>query len=342
MANVQAIISCTLSWIILTFCIFGIVGNCLSIYVFRHSTMRSAINILLAGLSIIDLAMVILVIPSFVVTGLSECYNELLEVIPYIICFAYPLTLMMQSCSVWTFLLITFERYIAVCKPLQAPRYCSTGNSKKSFLIVCLAAVLYNLPRFFEYSFYFDKQGDFKFEENLQVDFCYKLMYYTILYLITHFVGPFSILAFTNAKMITEIYKARKERNRLLCNSRERREQNTTIMMVVIVFVFAVCNCLLFILNIIQAVDGDFNKRDETKVIAYLLNDLSNLLVVINSSTNCIFYYLFSERYRRLCKYLVGIIVPPRNVVSRRDSGVSTQIDPSARTALIFRRETVS
>lgn len=335
-------ISCVLSWVMLVFCVFGVVGNIVSIYIFRHRTMRSAINILLTGLSVIDLAMVILVVPAFVLVGLSDCHPDLKEIFPYVICFAYPLTLIAQSCSTWTFLLITFERYIAVCRPLQAQRFCSVGNSRKGLLIVCALAVVYNLPRFFEYRFFFDEKGLFSYVEYLREDSCYKLIYYTILFLITHFLIPFSTLAFTNTRIVKEIYNAVQERTRL--GRRETREQKTTIMMAIIIFIFLFCNVLLFILNIIQAWEPKFFTDDQTKNLAYVLNDLSNLLIVINSSTNSFIYYLFSERYRRLFKHLLRIKTLPlsatTSVATRGDSCISRKKEsPHVRTALMFRSE---
>lgn len=82
----------------------------------------------------------------------------------------YPVMLMAQSCSVWTLLLISLERYSAVCRPFQ--RYRRVTRKKvtpttpsfsfppqtvlvwevlRSLLAIVFVAVAYNLCRFWEH-----------------------------------------------------------------------------------------------------------------------------------------------------------------------------------------------
>lgn len=65
--------------------------------------------------------------------------------------YVYPLSMMLQSASVWLFMLITTERYLAVVHPLRVGVYCSASRARLAIVIVVLAAIAYNFVRFWEY-----------------------------------------------------------------------------------------------------------------------------------------------------------------------------------------------
>uniref|UniRef100_A0AC35TFY0 G_PROTEIN_RECEP_F1_2 domain-containing protein n=1 Tax=Rhabditophanes sp. KR3021 TaxID=114890 RepID=A0AC35TFY0_9BILA len=134
-----------------TLCICGgIVGNVLNISVFtRHLT---SINVLLSVLSATDLLLLILAVPTFVLPGFGG-YFITSSYQAYVIVFIYPFNCITQTLSVYLILAITIERWTAVCKPLQVRYYCTAKTSQILIAIVMVWAVLYNVPRFFEYKF---------------------------------------------------------------------------------------------------------------------------------------------------------------------------------------------
>jgi hypothetical protein len=71
-------------------------------------------------------------------------------------------------------------------------------------------------------------------------------------------------------------------------------------MLMIVTVVFAVCNFLPFMINFIESAKPDFFEDEDTKTIAYQMNDVGNLLVVINSATTGIIYCAFSQKYRDL------------------------------------------
>lgn len=62
--------------IMLIFCCVGVCGNLLSIYVYTRRTMTSSINVLLTGMSAVDLSVVVLAVPVFVLRGLNTVFNS--------------------------------------------------------------------------------------------------------------------------------------------------------------------------------------------------------------------------------------------------------------------------
>jgi hypothetical protein len=93
------------------------------------------------------------IIPIFALPALnvhnSKGINEFGHVM---VVYVYPLSMMLQSASVWLFMLITTERYIAVVHPLRVGVYCSASRARIAIVAVVLSAVAYNFVRFWEYS----------------------------------------------------------------------------------------------------------------------------------------------------------------------------------------------
>jgi hypothetical protein len=129
------------------------------------------------------------------------------------------------------------------------------------------------------------------------------IAYFTSCFLATHFFIPFGLILILNCHVISSILKIRKER--LSLTRQQVREQSTTVMLLVVTFIFAVCNTLPFLLNLAECVKPDLFSDEATATLAYQLNDLSTLLVVFNSSTTWIIYIIFSGKYRQTaCRIL--------------------------------------
>jgi hypothetical protein len=108
-------------------CVVGTVGNSLSLFIFTRSHFRVySINVLLAALSAVDLCLLVLAVPVFTAIPLSLMFPTVpTHVIHHLILYIYPVTVMLQCASVWLLVIITIERYIAVCHPFAVGRYCT-------------------------------------------------------------------------------------------------------------------------------------------------------------------------------------------------------------------------
>lgn len=104
MNDAQSLFSFIVSWVFLVLCIFGLVSNLVSVVIYSHPLMRSPINILLAGLSSIDLCLCLLAVGAFCIPGLQIVYErELSALVAYAAAYVYPWTMIAQSCSIFTF-----------------------------------------------------------------------------------------------------------------------------------------------------------------------------------------------------------------------------------------------
>ncbi len=131
-------------------CLVGLAGNSLSIPVLCSRAMDSVFNRLLVFLAIFDNVYLLL--------SLADCFRRHLgTVLVHKYAFGpvlYGLHNAIMTCSIYMTVVLAFERYLAVSKPIE---YHNTVNSGKRWvrlaryvLPVLLLAVVFNLPKFFE------------------------------------------------------------------------------------------------------------------------------------------------------------------------------------------------
>lgn len=102
------------SVIMILCCVIGTFGNAMSLLIFTRPAMRRlSVNVLLTGLSLVDLTLVVLAVPVFAVNGLNDYFldRKLHENLYTAVVFAlYPVCMIAQTCSIWYALLIcTFD-----------------------------------------------------------------------------------------------------------------------------------------------------------------------------------------------------------------------------------------
>ncbi len=79
-----------------------------------------------------------------------------------------------------------------------------------------------------------------------------------------------------------------------------QKRNKTTVMILVVTGIFALCNTLPFVLNFCEAIKNDLFEDASSRYVAFLVFDSSNLLVVFNSSSTFLVYLYFCKRYRQL------------------------------------------
>ena len=137
-----------------TLVVVGVIGNIFAFVVFWKESIKSSTLFLFQCLSLIDSALLLTVVPlypmySFVdYTGWLQGYWA---IYPYLLAYLMPLALTVQTATIWVTVLVAVTRYIAICLPLRASRWCTVSKAKKQLAFVLLFAVLFNIPNYIEY-----------------------------------------------------------------------------------------------------------------------------------------------------------------------------------------------
>lgn len=134
--------------------VIGILGNILSMIILSRPQMRSSINYLLIGLARCD---TVLIITSMFLFGFRSIYPYTgylffynYYIYPLIVPYVFPLATAAQTASSYLTLMVSLERYVAVCHPLRARALCTYGRSKFYVIFCIVFAVLYNFVKLWE------------------------------------------------------------------------------------------------------------------------------------------------------------------------------------------------
>ena len=165
---------------------------------------------------------------------------------------------------------------------------------RKAVIITFVTAVLYNIPRYFEYeTVYSPEYGIYDFDKtSLGHHLVYRYIYNLILYALCLFFIPLLLLIVLNAKLVWALQKGKKQWETL--QFRQRKEQNLTVIPLCIVLVFFIGGTPALIVNMIDSLDP--YAIDRTSFIIFMV--VANLMVVLNSACNFIIYCLLGKKFR--------------------------------------------
>ena len=133
-------------------CAFGIVGNSISLVVLRQLKDHKSTVYLLATLAVTDILFLIYITVSRVIPGacLAAGYPQCYISINRGFWISWSLGCMAQTAGTWIIVAITCDRYLAVCFPLKAIAWNMPKKIKRVIVGIILAAVFFNIPRFFD------------------------------------------------------------------------------------------------------------------------------------------------------------------------------------------------
>ena len=142
-------------YIIGALCVFGIAGNVLSLVVLgRDQTIRRTTGFLLQMLAVADAAYLVSCLFSGTLNAAIMLKDWLPVAVrrgsPYISTYCNPIANITWTASVWMVVVLTADRYIAICRPLHAAHYSTLPRLRRVVAVLWVLAVAYGLPRFFE------------------------------------------------------------------------------------------------------------------------------------------------------------------------------------------------
>ncbi|ETN80172.1 hypothetical protein NECAME_09338 [Necator americanus] len=173
--------------------------------------------------------------------------------------------------------------------------FLSLRSTQILLIIVCIAFI-YNSPHMFEiyvvdcWSMPYGAVSKDVCPTALRSNPDYLTIYYAYLYTIVMAAGPVSLLVVINSAIVVSMKR----------NKREEQNDSDILTLVLVVCLFISCNVLPLTVNFLELLFEVVN--------AYLI-DLSNLMVVVNSSCNFLIYYAFGSNFRRTLRhYFINLV----------------------------------
>ncbi len=314
-------------------CLLGFAGNSVSFFVLARDKSTPVASFLLRALAFTDNFFLCAWFLHFTL----ESAFQYMDLVPqfhiswlYVRVYTYPLLFIGQTGTIWLTVLIAVSRYVAVCKPYHAAKYCTVPVIAKGVLFTAIFSVLYNVPRFFEAKFVLkeeeSKDGSNGTESGEQLGYTlhhtelgksdvYQILYFDILYYIFSFVLPLILLVYLNTRL-TLVYRVIRFRRRTMSSRQDNHDNNITLVMIVVILVFIFCNAPGRIVQVLWGYQTQRCPSAKFVVIA-----ISNILEVFNSSANFLIYCVFRQKFRHILHHTLcraGNVPCPRDEETSR------------------------
>lgn len=292
-------------------CVIGLMGNCLTMSVLRRdASIKSTVSVLMQALAAADSFYLVTCLGFQTVDTL--CYSTdlvpaLMLVYPSIQLYVYALASTAQTAAVWLVVVITVERFFAICRPFSVLSNRTTSEVKVVVLLTFVVAFVYSSPRFFEIDApqcywnvcrrRFEWMSD---HSALRKDRVYRIVYRTGAYFVLRLFGPFTTIVALNGMLIAKMRSHRKLHASLMSTSRLNND-SVTMLLLSMVAVFLICQFPDFIVRLAvlasDTMSVDFDSAYPTV--------LCNALLTVNSSVNCLVYCVSGPRFRRILRRLI-------------------------------------
>lgn len=268
-------------------CIFGFVGNTVSVIVLRKEKSQRVANLLLLCLAVVDNLFLALAFGVLSICHGLSLSGQTGQRIAY---FATPFANVLQLATIWITLLIAINRHIAVCKPFKARSLNTIRAVKTQVTIVLILSFLSNLMRFFQYKVDLKTLDMHIIHDPSSTT--WKI--YETVYTSVAFILPLILLAVINIRIIMKV------RQRILTPSYGRGKSeghcsSLTYVMIIIVIQVLVCHTPDRIQMIILSV---WEIEQDCHTPISVIMGVNNILVITNSATNFIIYYVVRKSFR--------------------------------------------
>ena len=277
----------------------GIIGNVVAFNVFGMMGHENVIIVLLRALAMTDSTFLLLAI---IHTTLCDLHRGC-----YVVSNLYfrPAFIAAQITTVWTSVLLGINRYIVVCRPFMASRWCTLNVARKQLVVVVFLALMYALPRFFEgekdeqiVSFALNvsfSRETFVFKPWAK-NYYYMIIYQDLLYMISLFVAPMLLQLILSIRLGATLYAARRERQEMGANV-SNGDKYVTHLVFCVLIAFLICYTPVAINSMLWMAHGKITMGGNT--FLHYFQPIALAFAVLNSSVNCMIYVTVNPTFRK-------------------------------------------
>ena len=324
-------------------CIFGIVGNILTLLVFRKfnkdssdKRRRSSAPLLLSALAISDFSLlfslcIVKSIPSFI--SFTKIYPTFFVsyLFYFLMIYGWNVVDISQCVNTWITVLVTMHRFIAIVSPHKVAIHCTYRKASIHLMTRCIVIILFELPIFLDYEI-----GTIRVSSSKTIyvsvhrkqahNYWYQLLYKTTIYYITMYIVPWFVLAIMTVYLVKAVKQAQLFRSQMgnNMNQQDNTEDITTSLIAVVVTIL-VCRPWEPVRRILVAINR--GPRGCGHYYFYF-EEFPSLTAAVNSSANFILYCLFLKRFPQTLREVFMTKKPEPNIHS---AATSSEIRPPSR-----------
>ena len=318
-------------------CLMGLVGNTVSIHVLSKDRNHRVVTFLLKCLAMADnLVLLVSFVTLSMIYGLLHYVKGmafLLSTRPYVVKFVHPIGYISQTLTIWLTVLLAINRYIAICRPFDVHKFCTIRKAQLQVLACVVLTIIINFPRFFQYNIVTVTENNTTYvtvndSDTIGESTLFGKIYTNALFTIIVLVLPLLLILIVNSKLIIELQSMRRRISRASGYNVDKNgdgEKNITMVMIIIIVVLLVCHTPDRVAQLLRVTVSAENR--EYPKFTFFFTNISNFLIVLNSSTNFFIYYFLRRRFRQIFKaaFNFGCRQIP---ISEDDKGLSVQSTP--------------
>ena len=214
---------------------------------------------------------------------------------------------------------------------------------RRHVVYVALFSLLYNIPRFFEYEKAEVCAGVNVTREVFEMsafggNTVYRVVYANVLYFVLLLGGPLLSLAVLNANLIRALKRQARRRSEMGVTTGAGNQSDVTLVLVVVVFAFIVCQTPTFVDHILWTA-LDESLRAHCGQWHYYYTAIGDMLAIFNSAVNFVIYVLTSPKFRQ---HLASMFASRLKLKTTPFEGVVTRLrQDDRRSAAAANAETI-
>ncbi|XP_078129874.1 orexin receptor type 2 [Sander vitreus] len=305
----------------------SLIGNSLVCFaVLKNRHMRTVTNYFIVNLSFADVLVTIICLPASLVVDITETWffgKTLCKIVPYLQTISVSVSVLTLSC-------IAQDRWYAICHPLM---FKSTAKrARKSIVVIWVVSCIIMIPQaiVMECSSLLpeltNKTSLFTVCDEHWGAEIYPKVYHTCFFIVTYF-APLCLMVLAYIQICHKLWCQQlpgstsviqrkwwsiqcsapipgpgqpvRVRTSTVCAEikQVRARRKAARMLMVVLFVFAICYLPISVLNVMKRVFGTFKKTDDRETV-YAWFTFSHWLIYANSAANPIIYNFLSGKFR--------------------------------------------
>ncbi|KAK6174352.1 hypothetical protein SNE40_017647 [Patella caerulea] len=290
----------------------GVVGNILVILVvFKVKDMRTPMNFYLVSLSVADLLVLLICQPS----ALAEFYAKRRWYLSEAACKLVPyLEHLVLHASTLIILVITWERYFAICKPLHNNAVCEKTRPLYLIFIMWTSSIITSLPFIFmthlKYTPFVDGTTGYICTTVIEETWHYVYIGFSF---VVFFLLPMTVLTIMYGGIILQLYS---DTLKLMGNHhttafyRLRSRKQVVRMLISIIVFFFVSLMPLRVFILWQIFTPTTSLEDLGIESFYNIMWFARIMMYLNSAGNPVIYSMLSSKFKMAFKRVLRIYNP--------------------------------
>ncbi|XP_053376801.1 sex peptide receptor-like [Mercenaria mercenaria] len=290
--------------------VFTLITNCLVITVLVKKEMRTATNVLLAGLAFSDMMCGISLLPVFFNFFTLGKYEEF---VPFDWCLPYQLLIVLGSAfhniSVMQTVALATQRYFFICVPKSRSNF-NFCSSLKVVIILHIIGIIAHASRFLDsyfvpaYSVQSNTPGCITiFRDWVKTNLELYINVYFILRATCFGLLPCIVLTILTILLIKSMTSQRVKRRRLFrgrfdgLNQQDKQNVRTTLLLIVVVGIHLFCeipNAVVLFVDAIEIAINFYSVSDAKLIVI----SISNIMVILSCPVNIFIYCGMSKKFR--------------------------------------------